>query len=1295
LYYGNAAAPMATGVLSASASPNTVYYDLNGTQTVKGATYDNLILSSGGTKTLNVEATVNDDFIINSGVLFNPAGNNFTVNDTTIIFGTFADGTTAGTTNLQYVELNGGTINGGATGVVNIHRDLNITSNNGTIGRVDLFVIGTTRIYSGITLTLNSNTGVKTFGAIENNGTWVSTTITTAANLVLQNGIENNGDSFTAGACTFSTNNQEISGDTELSFSSAVTIAGAITVANKISNGITITGVLNGNNAASTWENDINSVLYYRNATVPMATGVLSVDASPNIVYYDLNGAQAVKGATYDNLILSSGGTKTLTVVTTVNDDFIINSGVSFNPAGNDFTVSDTTLIYGTFADGTAAGTTNLQYTELNGGTINGGRTGIVNILGDLDITNGDGTIGQVALTVSGITTIGSGRTLTLNSNTGVKTFGAIENNGTWVSTTITTAANLVLQNGIENNGDSFTAGACTFSTNNQEISGDTELSFSSAVTIAGAITVTNKISNGITMTGALTGDNAASTWENDINTILYYGNAAAPMATGVLSADASPNTVYYDLNGAQAVKGAIYDNLILSSGGAKTLNAEATVNDDFIINAGVSFNPTSYNFTVSDTTIIYGTFADANTTGTTNLQYVELIGGVINGGADGIVNILGDFDVINGDGIIGRVWLTVNGTTTIESGRSLTLNNNIGIRTFAGVLENYGTWVSTTIITPANLVFQNGIENNGDSFTAGAITFDVNNQELRGSTSFMFTGAVYLASGIELTNNATVAITSTSVGALGGATWIQAENSTLNYSGQTITVFSLDATATGNTISYNRAGAQTVFNTVSGKYFNLNFATSNTKTLSANIDIEGDLSISDNAVFSVGTYDINIAGNWNNSSNAADPFTEGTRTVTFDGTSAQTIYNTGDADGTGFYNFTIDNTFPDEALTLNARVNIAGTLNLQEGHIVTDATNILALGTNASVSISASPDESFVKGPMINTYNVSASAVTKIFPIGQGNKMHRTDLTIRQTNTTATEYTADFIYSGADDLGFDLPGTIDKVSEVDQWIISNGGASNVNTASVTLFYNGEDVVDDPSNLRVVKDDGAGNWIDLGGSGSASTEGEITTSVNFTDMGIFTLANAKDGNNPLPIELLSFDANVKNDYVITEWTTASEINNDYFTVERSTNAQDFEIVEIISGAGNSNQVINYSLTDVNPYSGISYYRLKQTDFDGVYSYSNIVAVKIVSKNELTLTAWQNGSNLFLSLISDIIGQLKIEIFDCTGKLVLQKSDFIENNESIIQLDKSGFMPGMYIIRLTLGSSQKSVKVFIN
>jgi hypothetical protein len=123
----------------------------------------------------------------------------------------------------------------------------------------------------------------------------------------------------------------------------------------------------------------------------------------------------------------------------------------------------------------------------------------------------------------------------------------------------------------------------------------------------------------------------------------------------------------------------------------------------------------------------------------------------------------------------------------------------------------------------------------------------------------------------------------------------------------------------------------------------------------------------------------------------------------------------------------------------------------------------------------------------------------------------------------------------------------------------------------------------------------------------------------------FTIASSSE-ENPLPVNLLAFNAQVtENKEVKLKWKTASEQDNDYFTVERSTDGIVFNEVARVSGAGNSAVENNYATVDRNPLAGISYYRLRQVDFDGGQETFPMVAVEIegITLNEPRLNVHPN------------------------------------------------------------------------
>ncbi len=159
--------------------------------------------------------------------------------------------------------------------------------------------------------------------------------------------------------------------------------------------------------------------------------------------------------------------------------------------------------------------------------------------------------------------------------------------------------------------------------------------------------------------------------------------------------------------------------------------------------------------------------------------------------------------------------------------------------------------------------------------------------------------------------------------------------------------------------------------------------------------------------------------------------------------------------------------------------------------------------------------------------------------------------------------------------------------------------------------------------------------------------------VNFANVGTVTLVPYQPGFDlcgvtTLPIHLLSFTAKAVGHDVLLEWSTATEQNNDHYTIEKSRDGQSFEEVVRVNGAGNSVSTQSYDAVDHHPYTGESYYRLKQTDTDGAYTYSDLVPVTVDAPVELVV--WPNpiGNGQVLSLPPDAGGY---ELRDVTGRLV--------------------------------------------
>jgi type IX secretion system substrate protein len=193
---------------------------------------------------------------------------------------------------------------------------------------------------------------------------------------------------------------------------------------------------------------------------------------------------------------------------------------------------------------------------------------------------------------------------------------------------------------------------------------------------------------------------------------------------------------------------------------------------------------------------------------------------------------------------------------------------------------------------------------------------------------------------------------------------------------------------------------------------------------------------------------------------------------------------------------------------------------------------------------------------------------------------------------------------------------------------------------------------------------------------------------NVTAFGPWAIATE---DSPLPIELISFTATaIDNKEVLCKWITATEINNDYFTVERSRDGNEFEEAGKIDGAGNSTSVLNYSLTDYNPYKGISYYRLKQTDFNGDYSYPQVVTVKIF-EDASDILIYPNPSNGIFNIIKNNMDTpVEFFMFDMEGRLVWKS----KLTNASMQIDIRNFGKGIYNLQSTSKEVNKNFRVVI-
>lgn len=358
--------------------------------------------------------------------------------------------------------------------------------------------------------------------------------------------------------------------------------------------------------------------------------------------------------------------------------------------------------------------------------------------------------------------------------------------------------------------------------------------------------------------------------------------------------------------------------------------------------------------------------------------------------------------------------------------------------------------------------------------------------------------------------------------------------------------------------------------------------------------------------------------------------------------------------------------------LTLSAPVSITSRLRMLEGVIHTSAANVLAVANTGKVQMPAAEKVSYVNGPLAQTIATQATT-TLNFPVGKNGNFRPVTLEITQNNNTVTTYTAEQ-FEGAYQTTRSLPSTINKVSSVRYFRITQSPAATLNEGLVTLSYGADDGVTAPNMLSIAKSNGPAAWMDLDGTAAYDALPAAGSVVGFfTDFSDFILANKQGGANPLPVELLSFTAKAQNTAVQLNWATASEKNAARFEIERSFNGATFEKIRTVQAAGNSQLEKRYAFTDQNSKGELVYYRLKQVDTDGTFAYSAIVSVRL-EKAARNFVVFPNPAHQELSVSVNAPGLVKIT--NVLGQVVLTK----KMEPSAIQTLTIGHLkPGIYQI----------------
>lgn len=499
-------------------------------------------------------------------------------------------------------------------------------------------------------------------------------------------------------------------------------------------------------------------------------------------------------------------------------------------------------------------------------------------------------------------------------------------------------------------------------------------------------------------------------------------------------------------------------------------------------------------------------------------------------------------------------------------------------------------------------------------------------------------------------------------------------------------------------TVNYSANGNQNIAALV---YNNLSISGSGNKSLITNTVV------ANNMILNAGTLDLNIsgdytlqvAGNWINNGSVLEPRNG---TVELNGVTAQDITTNGEA----FYDFKVSGSGPYNLLD---DLELSNQLIMENGVIVTSS-NELFVNNTSGTAIPTYSNTSYINGYLKRA--IAFGTFNYLFPVGNGTlstDYHPAEISsnmLMGVNTITSSFTNLVRHNDVDLNASDTWLSYQSVSNAGMWIISPDQQPSGGLYSVKLYLDNISGLQDNQFAVVKRPEGASDaseWKALGsinmlnGLGRKLSDGYAlrTGLSSFSEFGI----GSGSSSGGLPIELLYFDAIKVGETVELEWVTSTEINTDYFEIQRSLDGINFETIGKLSAAGNSIEEIEYTFIDSKPEIGDNYYRIKQVDLDQKYEYLPIRVVNFEYVETLgEVKIYPNPSNgevlnVQLEKIDLNTGQFQIDIYNIQGKKVYSEGNFTDYNLTIELNGK--LQSGVYLIDIHNAKQHQKVKWIIN
>jgi hypothetical protein len=474
-------------------------------------------------------------------------------------------------------------------------------------------------------------------------------------------------------------------------------------------------------------------------------------------------------------------------------------------------------------------------------------------------------------------------------------------------------------------------------------------------------------------------------------------------------------------------------------------------------------------------------------------------------------------------------------------------------------------------------------------------------------------------------------------------------------------------------------------------------------------VTVQGGLINRDNTAANIGRIDnwglITLTGDWTNNSSGNAFINSSPGTTELPG-AAQTITGT---TTTNFYNLTLSGS---GIKTLNINTIVEGSLSLNDRELATQGnwihvTNPAVNAITRTGGMNSTPVQGFVSSTGTGRLRRNTNSTgSYLFPVGssQGSSARFRPVALTPTDGSLNTYAVRFVNNDPTIDGYPVTLKDANIGAVNPyWYQKINGLSGTTHPDITLYF--DNIVDNiPPLPSTILTQWAYNappvqWRAISGVTVSGAGSPVLSSVTKAAWISFTTENfdLAPQSIPLPVELTSFTATCFPDLNQISWSTASEVNNDYFVLERSTDGISFTEVIRISGAGTTTQWSHYTFEDRDVSPGESmYYRLTQYDFDGDSEISRMIHVDCAGTTGAgaTVVIYPNPVTDELHIVVNQSHSVKgrVKIVNLLGQEVFAAPLDFEPGLQQFRVDVKSIAAGMYSVILNCGSEDEAYKI---